>query len=135
MRFVFDTNVFVSAVLLPFSIPRRALDRGLDCGRVALSFPVLLELYEVLSRKQFRKYVTLEDTRRFLAALVREADWVEVNVTVTACRDPKDNKFLELALSGRASHVISGDRDLLALKVFQGITILTPQAFLELPLV
>jgi predicted nucleic acid-binding protein len=49
---------------------------------------------------------------------------------VTDCRDPKDNKFLELALSGKATHIVSGDEDLLVLHPFRGILILMPQAFL-----
>jgi uncharacterized protein len=57
---------------------------------------------------------------------------VDVNARITACRDPKDNKFLELAVDGRATHIISGDFDLLALSPFQNISILTPQLFLEL---
>jgi putative PIN family toxin of toxin-antitoxin system len=97
-----------------------------------LSLDVRNELNEVLGRKQFRKYVDEEDVRQFLASLVGAAEWVEVTGQITACRDPKDNKFFELAISGRATHLISGDVHLLSLSPFQGIPILTPQAFLEL---
>lgn len=134
MRFVFDTNVLVSALLLADSTPRQAFDRAIGHGKALLSFEVLAELNEVLGRKQFRKYVDEEDVRRFLAALTREAEWVEVTTDITFCRDPRDNKFLELAVSGRATHLITGDADLLSLGSFQGIPILTPQAFLKLPL-
>ena len=48
---------------------------------------------------------------------------------VSACRDPKDDKFLELALSGAATHLISGDDDLLALHPFRGVAILSPHDF------
>jgi putative PIN family toxin of toxin-antitoxin system len=130
LRFVFDTNVLVSALLLPESVPRRAFERALDRGKLLLSLEVLNEINEVLSRKQFHKYVDDEDIRQFLASLVGAAEWVEVTGRVTACRDPKDNKFIELAASGRATHLISGDADLLSLSPFQGIPILTPQAFL-----
>ncbi len=92
---------------------------------------MLAELYEVLTRKKFRRYVEEEDVRVFLAALTREAQWVDVDVQIAACRDPKDDKFLELAVSGKASHIISGDLDLLALHPFQSISILSPQSFLE----
>lgn len=132
MRLVFDTNVLISALLLPVSVPRRALDRALGSGRVLLSLPVLGELNGVLARKRFRTYVDDEDVRRFLGALVRETDWVEVTTKITDCRDPKDNKFLELAVDGGASHVVTGDRDLLILHPFHGIAILSPAAFLEL---
>jgi predicted nucleic acid-binding protein len=61
---------------------------------------------------------------------VRDAELVVVTDIVTDCRDPKDNKFLELALSGQATHIVSGDEDLLVVHPFHGILILTPQAFL-----
>lgn len=95
---------------------------------------MLAELYEILSRKRFSQYVNEEDVRRFVAALTREAQWVEEDVKITACRDPKDDKFLELAVSGHATHVVTGDSDLLTLDPFQGISIITPRAFLDLPL-
>jgi predicted nucleic acid-binding protein len=57
---------------------------------------------------------------------------VDVNVRVAACRDSSDDKFLELAVSGSATHIITGDSDLLELDPFQGIRIIRPQTFLEL---
>lgn len=80
--------------------------------------------------KKFLRYIDEEDIRSFLAALTREAEWVEVDVRIAACRDPKDDKFLELAVSGRATHIVTGDSDLLALSPFQGIEILPPHRFL-----
>ena len=134
MRCVFDTSVIVSALLLLDLKPRQALDLALQKGKVLLSFPVLAELYEVLGRKRLRRYIDEEDVRIFLAALTREAQWVDVDVQIAACRDSKDNKFLELAVSGHATHIVTGDSDLLALDPFQGIQILPPHSFLELSL-
>jgi putative PIN family toxin of toxin-antitoxin system len=131
LRCVFDTNVFVSALLLPDSKPRHALDRALREGRVLVSFATLAELHEVLSRKRFRRYVDEEDIRSFLAALIRVAEWVDVEARIRACRDPEDDKFLELAVSGEGTHIVTGDADLLALNPFQGIEILPPHRFLE----
>ncbi len=131
MRCVFDSNVFVSALLLPGSKPRRAVDLASRTGEILLSFAVLAELYDVLNRKQFRGYVEEEDVRNFLAALTREAQWIEVDVKIAACRDSKDDKFLELAVSGNATHIITGDSDLLVLNPFRGIQIVTPHSFLE----
>lgn len=132
MRCVFDTNVLVSALLLPDSKPRQALDAALQKGEILVSFAALAELYEVLSRKRFRRYVDEEDIRTFLAALTREAQWVDVDVQITACRDPKDDKFLELAVSGQGTHIVTGDSDLLALNPFRGVEILPPHRFLQL---
>ena len=67
---------------------------------------------------------------RFLVALLKEAEMVEIAETITDCRDAKDNKFLELAVSGKADCIVSGDADLLVLNPFRGIPILTPREFL-----
>lgn len=131
MRFVLDTNVLVSALLLDDSVARAAFDRAVARGRVLLSLPVLAELYEVMTRPRFRKYVSEEDARRFLAAFVWKTDWVEATEVLRVCRDPKDNKFLELAVSGRATHMISGDKGLISLSPFRGIVIVTPGVFLR----
>jgi len=101
-------------------------------GRVLVSFATLAELYEVLSRKRFHRYVDEEDIRLFLVALTREAQWVDEDVEIRACRDAKDDKFLELAVSGQGTHIVTGDSDLLALNPFRSIEILPPHRFLEL---
>lgn len=102
-------------------------------GKILLSFATLAELYDVLNRKQFRRFIDEEDARSFIAALARESEWIDVNVQIKSCRDPKDDKFLEIAVSGQASQIITGDADLLVLNPFQGIQILSPQEFLDLP--
>jgi putative PIN family toxin of toxin-antitoxin system len=129
LRCVFDTNVLISALLLPDSKPRQALQLALRQGKVLISFATLAELYEVLGRKKFLRYIDEEDIRNFLAALTREAEWVEVDTQIAACRDPKDDKFLEIAVSGHATHIITGDTDLLALNPYRGIQILPPHRF------
>ena len=65
----------------------------------------------------------------FLAALVLSAEHVEVTEKINACRDSRDNKFLELAACGLASHIITGDEDLLVLQSFRNTAVVTPQAF------
>jgi hypothetical protein len=117
---------------MPGSKPRQALDRAFREGKVLLSFATLAELYDVLHRKHLRRYIDQEDARSFIAALARESEWIDVNVRIKACRDPKDDKFLELALSGQATQLITGDADLLVLNPFKGVRILSPQSFLEL---
>jgi putative PIN family toxin of toxin-antitoxin system len=88
------------------------------------------ELNEVLHRRRFDKYMREDQRLEFLAALIREAELVEVTEVVTESRDPKDNKFLELAVGGKAAYIISGDNDLLVLHPFRGIPVVTPQTFL-----
>lgn len=131
MRVVLDTGVVVSALLLPRSVPRRAFDAAAARGRLLLSAPTAAELNDVLRRPKFDRYVTEALRLEFLAGLVIAAELVEVRDVVRACRDPKDDKFLELAVSGRATHLVSGDADLLVLDPFRSVKIVTPQAFLE----
>jgi putative PIN family toxin of toxin-antitoxin system len=108
-----------------------ALDLALKQGKILLSFSVLAKLYDVLGRKQFRHYIREEEIRRFLAFLTREAEWVDINAQIAACRYPKDDEFLEPAVSGQAGDTVTGDADLIALHPFRTIQILTPGAFLE----
>jgi putative PIN family toxin of toxin-antitoxin system len=130
IRVVVDTGVAVSAVLLPRSVPRQAFDLAMERGRLLVSEATIAELDEVLRRPKFNKYTSEEKRLEFFAALVREAEVVEITEQVTGCRDPKDDKFLELAVNGKASHLLSGDADLLVLRPFRGIAVLTPQDFL-----
>jgi len=130
-RFVFDTNVIVSAALLAESVPRQAFDMALGEGTILISVPTLLELAEVLGRERLNKYLPERERMRFLVALLKEAELVEVTETITDCRDARDNKFLELAVGGNADCIVSGDSDLLVLNPFRGIPILTPREFLS----
>lgn len=102
MRFVFDTNALISAALCDESVSRRAFDHALDRGTILVSLPVVTELNEVLSREKFRPYITEDEARQFLATFAGASEWVEIDVTINDCRDPSDNKFLELAVSGQA---------------------------------
>jgi putative PIN family toxin of toxin-antitoxin system len=131
VRFVFDTNVIVSALLLADSSPRKAFDKALDEGQLLISAPVLLELAEVFSRPKLNKYLLEEERMRFLVALLKESELIEIAEEVTDCRDAKDNKFLELAVSGKATCIVTGDSDLLILNPFRGISILQPTEFLS----
>ncbi len=95
-----------------------------------MSLATVTELNDVLRRPHFDKYVHEDECLEFLATLVMDAELVVVTEVETDCRDPKDNKFLELALSGQATHLVSGEKDLLVLHPFRGVRILTPQIFL-----
>lgn len=131
-RTVIDTGVAVSAVLLPRSVPRRAFDRAVARGRLLHSDATVAELDEVLRRPKFDKYITEAERLEFLAGVVRVAELVSVTETVRACRDPRDDKFLELAVSGGATHLVTGDADLLVLHPYRGVVIVPPQDFLAL---
>jgi uncharacterized protein len=130
-RFIFDTNVIVSAFLFNKSKPRQAFDLAQDIGIIILSNPIFSELEEVLSRPKFNKYLSVERRKEFLDNFMKTVQFIDVNEQIDECRDSKDNKFLELAVSGKAKCIVSGDDDLLILNPFRGIEILTVQKFLE----
>jgi putative PIN family toxin of toxin-antitoxin system len=68
---------------------------------------------------------------RFLVGFLKVAEMVEINETTAICRDPKDDKLLELAISGNAGFLVTGDKDLLVLNPFQHVEIITPREFLD----
>ena len=130
-KFIVDTNVIVSALLIKKSISRKALDKAFRQGKLLISTATLEELNAVLKRKKFNKYLSETKRIQFLTIFVEKTTMVTSTKQVLECRDPKDNKFLELALTGNATCIITGDKDLLILHPFQNIDILTPSSFLE----
>ena len=130
-RIVVDTNVFVSAVLLPLSVPRQAVHKTLDQGVLLFSDATMTEMEEVLTRSKFDQYSGLAERMRFLGQLRSTAEFVSIVQMVRECRDPKDDKFLEVALNGRADLIITGDADLIALHPWRDIAILTPAEYLQ----
>lgn len=132
LRCVFDTNVLISALLFDKSKPAQAFFAAMRNGEVLVSADTISELGEVLSRNKFDKYLTEEERERFLRSLLQNARLIEVHEEIRACRDPKDDKFLELAVNGAADYIVSGDSDLLALHPFRNVQILTPETFLDI---
>lgn len=131
-RIVIDTNTYVSRLLSPGSVPARAVDRAMEQALLLLSDATLEELDEVLSRPKFNPYVTLNERTTFVNLLIGVATLVPIVQQIRACRDPKDDKFLELALNGEADLIVTGDKDLLTLNPFHRIAIVTPAAYLKL---
>jgi uncharacterized protein len=132
LKFVIDTNTLVSSILIASSVPDRAVKLIRHSGIILISVATIEELQKVMNRPKFDKYVDREIRSEFIAQLTQQSELVEINEPVIACRDSKDDKFLELAINGNADYLISGDRDLLVLHPFRGIPIITPAAFLEL---
>ncbi len=130
-RFVVDTNVFVSAIALPRSLPRRAVDKALAHGLLLFSEATMTELAEVLFRSKFDQYSSIEARSLFLVQLKRASESVRILQSVRECRDPKDDKFLEVALNGGADVIITGDADLLALHPWRNTSIVSPTDYLK----
>jgi putative PIN family toxin of toxin-antitoxin system len=131
MRVVLDTNVLVSAALKPDPTPAAALNRVAESGVLLKSLATERQLFEVLARPRFA--LLIGDATEALRRLMDAAELVAITERIAACRDPTDDRFLELAVCGRADGIVSGDRDLLALDPFRGIPIVTPAAFVRAP--
>jgi len=131
-KFVFDTNTFISAALIEGSVNDLALDKAFKTGKVIVSEATFAELTEVLFRKKFDKYLTDERRLQILQKLERDTVICEVNITLSDCSDPKDNKFLELAVAANAFCIVTGDKDLLVMHPFRNIAILSSSDFLKM---
>ncbi|MDJ1171615.1 putative toxin-antitoxin system toxin component, PIN family [Roseofilum sp. BLCC_M154] len=130
-RFVIDTNVLISALLFKFSVPFRAIALAEKQGIILYSEATLKELERVLNRSKFDKYLSQEERQVFLLKFIGSSQLVNITEKISVCRDEKDNKFLELAVSGNANLILTGDLDLLVLNPFQSIEILTPEQFID----
>lgn len=131
IRYVFDTNVIVSSLLFEHSKPEQAFNYALNHGEVLLSSELLEELSDVLGRKKFDRFLTSEERDEFLETFIERAILIDIIEQVQECRDPKDDKILELALNGQAQYIVSGDKDLLVLNPFRGVKIVTAEEFLK----
>lgn len=133
MRVVVDTNVLASALIRRQGATGQVL-RHLRDGRFTIiySIPMLVELIEVLSRPQIQqKYHLQSDDITALIHLLRlRGELVSPERKIDACRDASDNRFLEAAVEGGAEAIVSGDADLLDLKEFEIIPIMSVAAFL-----
>ena len=130
MRIVVDTNVFVSAALKANSLPFivvRWVDRH---GGLLKSTATELEVLDVLRRPHLAA-LTIPLFRDGLAKMLAAAELVTITERIAACRDPRDDKFLELAINGHADLIVSGDADLLALTPFREVPIVSVAAFVQ----
>jgi putative PIN family toxin of toxin-antitoxin system len=135
MRAVVDTNILVRALIRPQGTVGPVLIR-LRQGHYTLLYapPLLEEVVDVLNRPRLRhKYgLTGDDIRTVVSLLLLRGEAVTPAEQITACRDPRDNKFLEIAIAGKADVIVSGDEDLLVLHPFRNIPIVTPVRFLAM---
>ena len=129
-RVVIDTNVLISAALVDGSVPARARNHALRHGQLIATEQTFAELVGRLMAPKFDRYVSRATRELFLKRLQPIIEIVPVIQAVRVCRDPRDDMFLEAAVNGRADVIVTGDKDLLALHPFAGISILTPANYL-----
>lgn len=130
MRVVIDTNVFISAALKVDSVPARAMIAAATRHVVIKSVDSEQELLTTINRPKLSGLIA-SAARASLESIIADAEEIDVRERISACRDPADDKFLELAVNGRADVIVSGDADLLAMNPFRGIPIETPLNFLR----
>jgi len=133
MFFVFDTNVLISAALSK-GTSRMAFELAGKKGKFCYSTETLFELVRILEKPGLQKFLTDKLKVEFLSSILSLSTHFTINEKVKVCRDPKDDMFLELALACDASVIVSGDKDLLQLNPFRGISIVSPDQFLQLVL-
>jgi putative PIN family toxin of toxin-antitoxin system len=130
-RIIVDTNVIISGVLLKGETIRRLLLFLLNEYQLVFSQTTWDELAAVFQREHFEKYMPLGARLRVLADMAGLIEIVASVSIVTDCRDPKDNKFLSLALDAGVTIIVTGDRDLLVLHPYRGIAIQSPADFMQ----
>ena len=130
MRVVLDTNVLVNAALKPISMPGMAALLVERRGGRLKSPGTEQQLFEVIARPYLASLIDTE-AQAWSKKLIAAAELVTITECITACRDPTDDKFLELAINGHADVIVSGDSDLLVLNPFRKIPIVTPVTFVQ----
>jgi putative PIN family toxin of toxin-antitoxin system len=129
MRVVFDTNIFISAFVIPGSQAEKGVLRIIE-GRdvLLLSRGILDELLTVLSTKFSRDK---EEISRVAVILSEMAEWVEPSEKIKVLTDEPDNRVLECGVSGKADAIVTGDKGLLRLREYERIKIISLKEYLR----
>lgn len=129
-RIVIDTNIYLSALLFGGN-PRTVVESALlDGDIVIISEEIYTEMRKVISQK-FPKF--LPDYNAFEVVLRENTILVPLGtVSISACRDAKDNMILETAVVGKCEYIVTGDKDLLTLQSYKDISIYNPIQFLAI---
>lgn len=134
IRAVLDTNTLVSAVInVPFSPSQEIYQNFIDKHFLLIVSPSLLaEVDEVLHRERVMKFHkrSAEKLQEIMNELTILSYIVPGNTKIEVVRDPNDNKIISAALEGKVDYIVSRDKDLLDLKEYQGIKIVTPEEFM-----
>ena len=129
--FVLDTNVLLTAMLSPRSQSNAAMSQAFRKGIIVYSDETLAELEKKIHLPRFDKYVPLPRRLMFYHRFAFTAFPIRITTHIEACRDPKDDMFLELAKSAYADCIVTQDNDLLVLHPFEDLPILNVPTFLN----
>jgi len=129
MRVVFDTNIFVSAFVIPGSLAEKAVLTLIEREDILLlSKEMLDELLSILSTKFSRDR---EEVSRVAVILSEMVEWVRPNMRISVLKDEPDNRILECAVFGKADVIVTGDKEMLRFKVYEKTKIITLKTYLE----
>ncbi len=132
-RAVIDTHILIRALIKPNGTVGPVLQRLAASDYVAIySEALLAELLAKLALPRIRIKYHIDDiiVKTTLALIALRGEWVQPTRKVKVCRDPKDDMFLEAALAGAAQTIVTGDEDLLVVKRFETVQMVTPRVFL-----
>ena len=128
---VIDTNVLISAGLLPESKTAQVLALAVEHFVIAQNQDTWRELETRIARSKFDRYFGESGRLRHLVAIAQSIQHFEVSTQVSVSRDKTDDKFIALAIDSEAALIISGDPDLKDVKAYEGIEILSPAQFFK----
>lgn len=128
-KIVLDTNLIISALIFGGK-PEQVYNLVLEKQIIGITSSILLaELTEVLTKKFNFESIRVEQLEKIIK---KHFKMVNPKQTVKILQDIDDNRVLEAAAEGKCSYIVTGDKDLLTLKTFHQIRILTPNDFLEI---
>jgi len=130
-KYICDTNILLSSLISSSSPPAQTIDFIKDNALFSFSKETFSEFEEVLKRPKFDKFLSKEKRLNFINEVFELSVFYEVLVKTDICRDPKDNKFLDVAVVSHAEFLITGDEDLLILERIENTFILTPRNFVD----
>jgi putative PIN family toxin of toxin-antitoxin system len=128
---VIDTNVYISAAILPHSKMAHLLALAAKSFVFAQNDSTWEELITRLQRKKFDRYLGEKGCIAYLSTLAQLVEFFPAKAQIQISRDRSDDKFLGLAVDAHAKLIVSGDLDLQEIQTFQGIEILSPAHFLQ----
>lgn len=130
MRIVMDTNVFISGIFFsgpPARILRAWQNQDLQ---IVISQEIIFE-YQRVAKELSSQYPTV-DILPIIEMVTIHGEFVDTKgIHITICEDPDDNKFIECAIAGYCTEIVTGDKHLLKLKSFKGVNVLSPRSFVD----
>ena len=129
MRIVVDTNVVISGTFFKGN-PRRVVEAIIKSEVDAYATPEIIDEYQSIVNRIIYRGKGSFDSSGFIR-FIADLNLIEALTEVSVCRDPEDNKFISCAIDAEALYIVSGDKDLLDLKEYEGVRMITATDFVE----